>query len=208
VRPSVTSRFFALAAAAVGGCLMTGCSSPPVPDEAYYRLPTAREVARRETPAIRTPIVVDTFLADGVHGEQAILYQLGPEASIKAYHYQQWDDPPVRMLQRRLIRRLRDEGVATTVADRLPSGVDSLRIIGLIERFERVETGDDQWEAHVRIEMRVDSDDPGRLPRVLKSYSAVEPAESQTMQATVRAFARAVDRVFDEFVADLVQKGG
>jgi ABC-type uncharacterized transport system auxiliary subunit len=195
-----------IASAAAAAAALAGCSSPPVPDEAYYRLPPVAGVERRATPAVDRPIVVDTFLADGVHGEQAILYQLGPEASIKAYHYQQWDDPPVRMLQRRLIRRLRDEGIAPTVADRLPSGIGALRVVGLIERFERVET-DDGWAADVRLEMRVDTEDAAALPLVLKTYAATERADSDTIQATVRAFGRAVDRVFDAFVADLAARG-
>jgi cholesterol transport system auxiliary component len=189
-------------AAALALASLAGCESTPVPDVAHYRMPTQELVHPEGAPAFDTPFVVDVFLADGVHSEQSVLYQLTPNGPIKAYHYQNWNDPPVRLLQRRLIRRLRNENIAELVTDRLPVSLEAVRVTGLIERFERVKREDETWAAAVRLEMRVDRGDQG-LPLLLESYEVEEPADSETMQATIRAFARAVDEVNTKFVADL-----
>ena len=181
---------------------LAGCESAPVPEVSHYRMPTQELVHPEGTPAFRSPFVIDVFTADGVHSEQSVLYQLTPNGPIKAYHYQNWNDPPVRMLQRRLIRRLRNENIAELVTDRLPVSLESMRVSGLIERFERIKREDETWAVAVRLEMRVDRGDQG-LPLLLESYEVEEPAETDTMQATVRAFARAVDEVNTRFVADL-----
>lgn len=181
--------------------LLSGCAVAPIPDVAYYRMPAAQVAGKRERPAFEMPIVVDTFVADGLYGNQAILYATSPTGSVRSYHYQLWNDPPVRLLQRRLIRRLRDEGISPMVADRLPTNVAALQVSGLIDRFERVKH-DDGWHALVQVEMRAEILDQG-LPLVLKTYSAREPADSESIQATVRAFARATDQILAEFAADL-----
>jgi len=180
---------------------LAACASDPIPEVTYFRLPPPASLQVGAAPAMEEPIVVDTFIADGLHGEQAILYQSQPGSGIKAYHYQLWNDPPVRMLQRRLIRRLRDGGVSALVTDRLSTNLNAVRVSGVLESFERVRNGEG-WDVSVAIEMRVDRGD-APLPQLLKSYNATVPAESATIQAAVRAFAIAVDQVFGEFALDL-----
>lgn len=180
---------------------LAACASDPIPEVSYFRLPPPPAIEKRAAPAMDEPIVVDVFFADGMHSEQAILYQTRPGAGIKAYHYQLWNDPPVRLLQRRLIRRLRDTGLSPLVTDRLSTNLSAVRVTGLIERFERVKNGE-AWDVSVTIEMRVDHGD-APLPMLLKTYDATVAAESTTIQAAVRAFARAVDQVLGEFALDL-----
>jgi cholesterol transport system auxiliary component len=180
---------------------LAACGSQPVPDVAYYVLPPARDVVARDTPAFATPVLVDVFLADGLHAEQAILYSTKPGSSIKAYHYQLWNDPPTRLVQRRLIKRLRDAAVSPLVTDRIPGGLSLLHINGYINRFERINTGT-TWAAVVDIELRVDSGDD-QLPLLLKTYAAQVDADSDSMQGTVRAFTHALDQVLAEFTEDL-----
>lgn len=180
---------------------LAACASDPIPEVTYFRLPPPAPVEARSPPALQDPVVVDVFLADGLHGEQAILYQNRPGSGIKAYHYQLWNDPPVRMLQRRLIRRLRDAGISPLVTDRLSTNLAAVRVSGVLESFERVRNGEG-WDVSVAIEMRADSSGSA-LPQLLKTYSATVPAESATIQAAVRAFAVAVDQVFGEFAHDL-----
>jgi uncharacterized lipoprotein YmbA len=183
--------------------LLAGCSVAPVPEIAYYRMPDATGAVAREQPVFLMPIVVDTLQADGLHGEQSILYATKPQGSYKSYHYQRWNDPPVSLLRRRLIRRLRDENVSPIVADNLPTSVAAVRISGLIDRFDRVKR-DDGWHAEVRLELRADVGND-TLPAVLKTYEASIPAGSETIDATVRAFSAAVDQVLAQFTADLAQ---
>jgi len=184
--------------------LLAACGGAPVPDQAYYKLPRNDAVTAFPEAPFDDPILVDTFLADGLHDEQAILYATSEGGSIKGYHYQLWNDPPVRLLQRRLIAHLRDSGITSNiVADRVPSQLTALRVSGVIDRFERQQT-DSGWIAAVRLEMRVDVG-TNELPILLRSYESLQPADNDSIQATVRAFAAAVDDVFARFVADFAK---
>jgi uncharacterized lipoprotein YmbA len=180
---------------------LAACGSAPVPDVAFYKMPPARTTATRTAPLVATPILVEGFAADGLYGQQAILYSLKLGGSVRAYHYQLWNNTPSRLLQRRLIRRLRDELYSPLVADRLPTKLAPTRISGVIERFERVQTPEG-WIASVRIELRVDRQD-GDAPLLMKSYELDVPAASDTIDATIRAFAAAIDDIYTRFVADL-----
>lgn len=196
----VPSRFAVLAATA----LLAACGSTPVPDQSYYKLPPNEGVTQFPEARFADPILVDTFLSDGLHDEQAILYATVEGGSLRAYHYQLWNDPPVRLLQRRLIARLRDTGITSgVIADRVPSQVSAFRISGLIDRFERQKT-DSGWVAAVTLEMRVDVG-TNELPVLLKSYESLQPADNDSIQATVRAFAAAIDDVFARFVDDFAK---
>ena len=115
------------------------CSPPSVPDVTYFRLPppAARQPAAK--PISVLPIEVETFRAEGLYAEQAVLYATTPDAgALRAYHYQLWTDPPSRGLQARLTERLRASGIAPLVSDHLPASVAALRVRGRILRYERV----------------------------------------------------------------------
>ena len=102
--------------------LLAGCAGgPAIPDTTYYRLGQLPLVQAWQQPLTTQPMVVSTFVADGVHSDQALLYALDDEGMrLRAYHYQLWVDPPTRMLQRRLIATLRRAGVSPLVVDNLP----------------------------------------------------------------------------------------
>lgn len=183
--------------------MLAGCAGAPVPDVAYYRMPQVDRGTVSEIKHFDIPIVVDSMIADGVYNDQAILYVARTEGSIKAYHYQLWDEPPGQLLQRRLIDTLRGRNAARLVTDRLPPSIDSLRISGRIQRFERVRSKNG-WMAHVRLELRAEHG-AQREPLLLSEYGADVPAETDTIQSTVRAFAAAIDQSFAAFWAELQQ---
>jgi uncharacterized lipoprotein YmbA len=185
---------------------VAACSSTPVPEVRYYRMPDPAPPAAQAAPVFDVPLVVDALLADGLHAQQAMLYQTTPGGPVRTYHYQLWNDPPGRLLQRRLVRQLRAARIAPVIADRLPSRIDQVRITGLVERFERVRT-DAGWAAAVRLELRADTGDT-QLPAVLGTYEAVVVADGETMQATVRAFATATDQVLARFIDELTAARG
>lgn len=185
--------------------LLGGCAAGPgIPDTVYFRLPP-REAAvptRREPLSLR-PVVVQTLLADGLHSDQALIYSLDPEgARLKAYHYQLWVDPPVRMLQRRLIGALRDARISDVVADRIPNQVDALRIEGRLERFERIRVGENQWKVAAALALRADLRDGGP-PLLLREYSQELPTAGPSVRDSVQALGLAVDRIYAEFQRDL-----
>ena len=181
---------------------LSGCSAPAVPDQSYFRMPpVAIASATGQAPRSTLPIVVEPLRANGVYNDQSILYALNPEGSIKAYHYQLWDEAPSIVLQRRLIADLRARHAADLVTHRLPAALPALRISGSIEQFERVQTASG-WVARVRMEMRVERDAQS-VPLLLHTYAAEVAAESDSIQSSVRAFARAIDQCNAEFWSDL-----
>jgi len=183
--------------------LLGGCASTTgIPETTYFRLPQRATVAALPSPLFAQPISVDTLIADGLHSDQALIYSLDPEAArLRAYHYQLWVDPPVRMLQRRLIGALRDFNASSVVADRLPSTAKSLRVSGRIERFERVQraTG---WVAVVQLQLRVESGG-NELPLLLREYRAEVPAAAASVRDSVTAMGDALDQVLADFLRDL-----
>jgi uncharacterized lipoprotein YmbA len=184
---------------------LAGCASAPgIPDTVYFRLPPAAAIQAQAQPVYDHPIVVETLLADGLHSNQAIIYSLDPGGSrLKAYHYQLWVDPPVRMLQRRLIGNLRAAEIAPMVADRLPGPVDALRIEGRLERFERVPAADG-WKVSVGMSLRADRRD-GKPPLLIRDYLRELPSEGDSIRDSVRAIGAATDLIYADFVRDLVE---
>jgi cholesterol transport system auxiliary component len=188
--------------------LLASCSPPSVPDVTYFRMPAPATQPRAEKPISVLPIEVETFRAEGLYAEQAVLYAATPDAgALRAYHYQLWSDPPSRALQERLTNRLRDRGLAPLVSDRLPASVQALRVQGRILRFERIKL-DNGAKASVAFEMRVEQG--SGEPLLEQSYTAEQPAADDSMAATVTAFATAVDTTFTKFESDFValQGGG
>ena len=196
-------RFIAIAWSAL---LLSACSPPSVPDVTWYRLPPPAPLPKAPKPLSVLPIEVETFRAEGLYAEQAVLYATTADAgALRAYHYQLWSDPPSRGLQERLTNRLRDSGIAPLVSDRLPASVQALRVQGRIRRYERVNQEPGVTVA-VAFEMRVEQD-TGE-PLLETTYSATQPAADTSMAATVRAFADAVDTVFAKFQSDLAALEG
>lgn len=179
---------------------LSGCSPPPVPDVTYYRLPPPAALPHADKPLSLLPIEVNTFNAEGVYSEQALIYTVGDDA-VRTYHYQLWSDPPTHYLQTRLIAMLRASGVAELVTDRLPASIQALRINGTIRRYERVGDGK-TYKVSVVLAIRVEHDEGE--PLIEREYTAEQDAADATLSATVAAFGGAVDRTFAAFYNDLV----
>ena len=198
-------RFAARGLAFAALLALTACASAPgIPETTYFRLPARVETVALPEPVLDRPIVVDTFYADGLYSDQAIIYTLDPDgARLRTYHYQLWIDPPVRLLQRRLISALRDARIAHIATDRLPSEVETVGVEGRITRFERVR-GDDGWRVAVAFSLRADVDGDGKPPLVLKDYALDLPVQGETVRDSVDAMGQAVDQIYAEFIRDLV----
>lgn len=192
-------------AAVVGMLLLAGCASGPgIPDTEYFRLPDIAQPARSASP-LDAPLVVETFLADGVHSDQAILYSTDPDGDrLRAYHYQLWVYPPTRMLQRRLIRYLDEAGAASAVLDRLPPRGAQYRLQLRIEAFERVRTLTG-WEVRVRFDARLD-EGGGLLPLLKKRYDRRQQV-GEGISASIAAIGAALDDIYAELARDIAQAG-
>lgn len=200
IRHILAGAIFVVAAA------LAGCSVPEIPDVTYFRLPPATPFPHADKPLSLLPIEVETFNAEGVYSEQALIYALDSGAgALRTYHYQLWSDPPTHALQTRLVSALRASGIAGLVTDRLPASTSALRIHGTIRRFERVGDGA-SFKAVVAIEVRIEQDEGE--PVIEQEYRAEEPAADGTLNSTVAAFGVAVDKVFAAFYRDLVALEG
>ena len=189
-----------------GLAVLSGCSPPPVPDVTYYRLPPPATLPHADKPLTLLPIEVDTFDAEGVYSEQALIYAVGGNSdALRTYHYQIWSDPPTHALQARLIAALRESGIAALVTDRLPASTQALRIHGTIRRYERIGDGK-SFKVAVTLDMRIEQDEGE--PLIEQEYQAEQPAADATLNGTVAAFGAAVDQVFGEFYHDLVALQG
>ena len=184
---------------------LAGCGAPTVPDFTYYRLPRPAPLDAAPAPLFGD-VVVDVFAADGLYGDQALIYADDPGAhELHQYHYQLWTDPPTRVLQRRMIEQLRKTGVASEITDELPASHPAIRISGTILRFDRAPNGSGGFTATVALKLR--ADDPSGLPMLDDYYRAEKPAADASMRATVDAYGAALDEVFAAFYADLRKQG-
>lgn len=197
MKPRLLWLFAALALAA--------CNVPVVPDFTYYRLPRPQPLEAASTP-LHDAIVVDAFGADGLYADQALVYALDADGQqLRQYHYQLWTDPPVRILQRRLIVLLREAGVSREVTDELPASHPAIRIHGVILRLDRVPKGDGSWSVAVLLKLRADA--PDGAPLVDDLYRDEEAVAGADIKASVDAYGVVLDRLFARFYADLRKHG-
>ncbi len=184
---------------------LAGCGAPTVPDFTYYRLPRPEPLEAAPKPLFGD-VVVDVFAADGIYGDQALIYATDPGAQeLRQYHYQLWTDPPTRVLQRRMIEQLRKTNLAGEITDELPASHPAIRIAGTILRFDRAPNETGGFTATVALKLR--ADDASGIPIIDDYYRAERPAADATMRATVDAYGAALDEVFAAFYADLRKKG-
>lgn len=179
--------------------LLGGCESVPVPEVTWYRLP---DPVPPPAHAVRFAVPVDVaiFSADGIYADQALIYALDKDGhALRTYHYRQWSDPLARMLQRRLIRVLRDIEAAPQVSDRLPASANVVRVSAVIQRFERVEEAG-TWHVDVSLQMRVEHAGTLLAEDVYSSRIAAADAE---IPATIAAYGQALDQIYASFVARL-----
>lgn len=178
---------------------VSGCESVPVPEVTWYRLPDPVLPPARAV-RFEVPVDVAIFSADGIYADQALIYALDKDGrALRTYHYRQWSDPPSRMLQRRLIRVLRQIDAAPQVSDRLPASANVLRVSGVIQRFERVEDSG-TWHVDVSLQMRVEH---AGVLLAEETYSSRIPAADADIPASIAAYGQAMDQIYAAFVARL-----
>ena len=183
--------------------LLAACASAPgIPDTRYFRLPERVAATPLAQPALADPLVVETFYADGVHSDQALLYSSDPDGEqLRAYHYQLWVDPPTRMLQRRLIRTLDEARLAPLVTERLPPHGRQYRLQARIESFERLQRADG-WHVRAALAVRLDHSESAQ-PLLARSYVQERRAGGEGIRDTVRALGTAVDALYADLLRDL-----
>lgn len=183
--------------------LLGGCASTPLPDYRFYRPVTDARFIEMAKPALDQPLEVDVFRANGVFGERPIVYSLSDEPQkLSQYHYQLWTDPPGTILQQRFIDVLRGMKAAPLVTSRVSPRSEPTKLVGMIERLERVRLAPGQWTVAVALRIRVETH-RGAQALLERRYQRVLPVEGAAMAASVEQFAVAVDDIAAEVARDL-----
>lgn len=191
-------------AGAFATCIaLSACSVAPVPDYSYFRMPRAQALQVSKQPWSPQPIVVSALVADGLYGDQPLVYALDVQArELRQYHYQLWADPPTRVIQRRLIGLLRNANAAALVTDELPASHPTLHIGGAILRFDRVPRDAGGFGVVVVLKLSArDSDGEVLVENIYRSEIA---ASDTSLGGTVTAFGTALDDIFARFYAELL----
>jgi len=174
--------------------LLVACGSPaPVKDDTFYRLVPATDGEAYPTPPLDGTLFIERPSAAGVRRGRQLLYSDDADhIRLRQYHYQHWEDAVPAMVHRWLLARAEAVGAAEGLALRSGPGID-FRLRSRIDRFERLVDGS-AYSAAVAIEFDLTN---GTGTRLLfhERFEAVVRAEDDTMDATVRAFVDALDRI-------------
>ncbi|HHH47183.1 MAG TPA: hypothetical protein ENK53_09290 [Thiotrichales bacterium] len=177
--------------------LVTGCgSSPPVPEDHYYRLAAAGPPLA-QWPFDR-PVRVLMPEADSLYHGRAMLYaRAETPLELHRYRYRFWTAPPPRMLV-----RLTKEHLGAHAAE---SGEPALELSLRIRHFEVEQDRPPAARLGITAVLR---DPEAGCVLFDRQYDYREPAESPTHYALVRAFQAAVDHYLTDLTADLAQASG
>ena len=178
-------------------CLLAlaGCGATPHKDS-FYRLPdtaVSAAVNVAEGPIVYIP----PFVADGLHGERALVYAHDDGTTLEQYTYHYWVDSPRLLLQQALAARLRGAHRVVTA----PSADARYTLRGHIAKFERQGTGKGA-SAEVSLEFELLSAATD-VPEFARAYQRSVPLADDTMSSCAGALGQAAQDVLTSFVTDL-----
>ena len=173
--------------------LLSGCGAAPRKDM-FYRLPEVAGVAAASE-GEGTVIYVPPFLADGLHGERALVYAHDDGTALEQYTYDYWVDSPRLLLQQALAERLRAGGAQRVVTS--PSSETRYTVRGRIRKFERRGAS-----AEVSLEFELLSA-ATEVPVFVRGYERSVPLGDDAMSTCARALGEAAQDELAKFVTDL-----
>lgn len=185
---------------AAAAALLAACSQPSIPEDNYYRLPGA-PAAETGAPMLRGLLLVERPVADGLVAQRAIIHSEGDDdPDLLAYHYHFWSEPPPILLQNRLAAFLRAKRVAAQVVTPELRLEPDYVVSGKLRRFEQITGG--SGRVVVEMELALKDMKGDRLVRQ-GSYRVTAPTADLRVSTAVRAMGKAVDEIFQRFLADL-----
>jgi len=199
----INSRLAILAFATLLLTWLSACAvPPPVPEDNYYQLPTAKIKANAKL--LVNELAVKRLVSDGLHGERALLFSTAGQAlQLKQYHYHHWSDTPPRMLQEHLISTLRKANVANNVFNYDPGQRTELTLSGKIRHFEQTERGN---KNEVLVELELQLQDKQYKTVLLNDYRVTQTAKSAKQHDMVIAYGDALNSIINQFIADWSKK--
>jgi len=177
--------------------------NPPLPVDHFYRF-TLNSGIIKSQPLSEQTIFVSKFLAEGIYNERALLFSKDTDnRELQQHHYHFWAITPPSLLRDYLVDYLRAADSAPFVIGEFSKG-EGLKITGKILGFEKLQ---DTENPSVRVVLEIHLDKLGEYnPRLVKMYEVLETVNGNSMDDTVAAFNRAVDRIFADFITDAARE--
>ena len=183
--------------------LLVACaSSPPVPDDHYYRLTTVLPEPISGSSKIKGVLKVDPVKAYGIYRERALLFSRSehPE-ELQQHRYHYWIDTPSRLIRDQLVDFLRASQIAESVAgSQLPVQGDWKLKLSL-KQFERVIDKSAAHRVRVTLEALLIGSDGEQL--MTKRYQRELATSDASIASSVRSFNLALHEIYIDLLKDL-----
>lgn len=187
------------------GLVLTACSStPPVPQDRFYRLDQPARFATERI--IVGQLAVAPLETDGIYRERSVLFidQAAP-LEIQRYHYHFWSSEPSALLQEQVIAFCRSNGIADQITRFNPAQTADWIVRGHVLRFER-EISATTSRVSVAVDLELFRKDE-HVPALAKEYrAAVDTA--RPMHDVAAGFSKAVDQILAQFFQDVARVAG
>ncbi|HEY9078463.1 ABC-type transport auxiliary lipoprotein family protein [Magnetovibrio sp.] len=201
MKQTLKSKFPAVLALGLMAGVLGACAvPPPAPEDAFYRLSPRAAAPVASTPVLTGVVEVDRFAAAGSLANRPLLFSEPGSSAVSEYHYHFWIEAPPILLQNALVSYLRSTEVAERVVTPEMRVRPDYTIRGRVMRLETVKGESAIGIAEFELSLRRESD--GEL-LVLGEYRAEVPSGPNGVKTDVTALEKAVDKAFQDFVADI-----
>ncbi len=175
-----------------------------VPKTHYYTIEMPQVTKGQSAPVDRR-IRVHRFSADQVLVDDRILYRQSPN-EVSFYEYKRWADPPVDIVTRYFIQRLKDSGDYSSVSSYKEGSPPDLVLRGRLEHFEEVDRGK-EVSASVAVELELtDSKTQTELWR--GEAECTRPVTTRDMNGVVGSISECLDETATKLLGSMRQEIG
>ncbi len=180
-------------ALALAACM----TSPPAPTDTYYRLRPG-EIPAAGVSQLPMSLHVQRFTADGLLRERAMLYSDDDGHRVLKQHvYHYWLDNPARLLHDYWTAQLQGSNPMQVGQ----SSATDYALHGRLRRMERL-LSPDRVDVALSLELSLRNNATGRNI-VQRRYDVVEPATSDRVVDSVKAYEAALQLILVQFIADV-----
>ena len=165
-----------------------GCvSTPPTPQDHFYRLTLLETQQKHETPPLKGTLKVERVRSFNIFRERAILYTFAdaPEV-IKQHHYHHWIDSAPALIYQQIVSYLRESRIASPVVDEHYTGQSNYRLLLELNNFERILHNSGAIKVSVGITAELMSANNSQ-PILVKHLSVEKTTTDASIPASVKA---------------------